>query len=242
MISQVINLIFISILFADMLERRFPTQFKQFIINVSYNSIYYFSKLQILITKSKNNLNTFIESNPTLFKIKQNLELLFQKETQQVRRYYVKNGELYKLIDINKNDLDLKPDFIILSCLSDDKKCVNNKIIYNNNYDDIICENSNIKFLLIEIKIGGDICRKIDLKTDEFNYYLVGNKFTKDFFIFYLKHYLQFNDEIKDTDKITVKIIDHDVNTINLDFTDKNEAILLGKTSYNLSIINHNKE
>jgi hypothetical protein len=60
--------------------------------------------------------------------------------------------------------------------------------------------------------------------------------------MFYLKHYLKLNYEIKDTDKITLKIIDHDVNTINLDFTDKNEAILLEKNSYNLTIINHNKE
>jgi hypothetical protein len=215
------------ILFADVLERRFPTQFQQFIITISYNSIYYFSKLQILFMKSKNKINTFIENNPTLFELKQKLDMFISKqERQQLTRYFVKNREL-----CNTNSTE--PDFIILSWLSDDNQCVNNKITCDKN-DFTISENSNIKFLLIEIKIGDTNCIKIDLKTDEFNYYLVGNKFTKDFFIFYLKHYLQFNDEVKDTDKISLKIIDHEVNTINIDFTDKNETILIEKTGYKI--------
>jgi hypothetical protein len=236
MVTHLINLVFIGILFADILERRYPNQCKQFIITISYNLIYYFSKLQILVMKYNKNLNTFIESNPILFEIKKNIELIFSKQGTRVMRYFIKNTQLY---DIQKDE----HEFIILSWLRHDNKCVDNKIIYkNDNYDESMCEYSNIKFLLVEIKIGNDISRKIDLKTDEFNYYLVGNKFTKDFFMFYLNHYLQLKYEIKDTDKITLKIIDHDVNTINLDFTDKNEAILLGKNSYNLSIINHNKE
>jgi hypothetical protein len=236
MVTDLINLVFIGILFADMLERRYPDRFQQFIINISYNLIYYFSKLQILLMKYNKNLNTFIESNPSLFEIKQKLDFIFSKQGTRVMRYFVKNTQLY---DIQKDE----HEFIILSWLRDNKKCVDNKIIYkNDNYDESMCEYSDIKFLLVEIKIGDDISRKIDLKTDEFNYYLVGNKFTKDFFMFYLNYYLQLKYEIKETDKITLKIIDHDVNTINLDFTDKNEAILLGKNSYNLSIINHNKE
>jgi len=235
MITDLINSLCILILFADVLERRFPTQFQEFVIAISYNSIYYFSKLQILFMKSKNKINTFIEHNPTLFELKQNLNIFISKqERQQLTRYFVKNRELY-----NTNISD--PDFVILSWLSDDNKCVNNKITCDKN-DFSISENSNIKFLLIEIKIGYTNCIKIDLKTHEFNYYLVGNKFTKDFFIFYLKHYLQFKDEVKDTDKISLKIIDHEVNTINIDFTDKNESIVLDKNSYNLSITNDNKQ
>lgn len=238
MITNLINSFLIGALFIDLLERRFPNQFKELLIYISYNSIYYFSKLQILLMKFKNKFNIFIESNPTLFKVKQNLSMFISKpETQKVIRYFVKNGELSNLSHTSVAE----PDFILLSWLNNDTKCLNHKITYNK--DDLsISDNSNIKFFLIEIKIGDTNCIKIDLKTDKFNYYLVGNKFTKDFFIFYLKHYLQFNYEIKDNDKISLKIIDHDVNTINLDFTDKNESIILDKNSYNLSITNHNKE
>jgi hypothetical protein len=228
-----------------MLERRFPTKFQNFIIGLSYNSIYYFSKLQIFFGKIKRNVDIFIESNPDLLKIKESLETVFSKPTsQQVIRYFVKNSKLYNLSDKNIAE----PDFIILSCLSSDKKCMNKKIIYNtdanmNNIDDILIdERCDINFLLIEFKVGDNQRHKIDLKTEHYNYYIVGNKFTKEFFIFYLNEYLKFDTDIKDTDKCSLRLIDHDVNNIKLDFTDKNESILLEKNGYKLLITNDNEE
>jgi hypothetical protein len=205
-------------------------------MSVSYNSIYYFSKLQIFFSQVKRNVDTFIENNPNLFKIKQNLVSLFSKPDNEkvTRRYVVKNHKLYDLSDTNGSN----PDFIILSWLSDDNKCFNKKIIYSKNDDILMIDNSDIKFLLIEFKVGDNRTFKLDLKTSEFNYYIVGNKFTKDFFIFYIKHYLHFNDDIKDTDKCSLKLIDHDVNTINLDFSDKNESIVFDKNTYNVSTTN----
>jgi hypothetical protein len=242
MITHLLNSFLIGILFVDMLERRFPIKFQNFMITLSYNSIYYFSKLQIFFVKAKTNINTFIENNPSLLKIKQQLDLLLSKpETRQSTRYFVKNNKLHRLCDLN----DIEPDFMILSWLSDDKKCANKKIIYNYNKEDdlLMIDSSDIKFLLIEFKVGDNRTYKIDLKTEYYNYYIIGNKFTKDFFIFYITHYLsQFNNDIKDTDKCSLKLIDHDVNTINLDFTDKNDSILLEKNGYKLSITNHIKE
>jgi hypothetical protein len=240
MISHLLKLFLIGSLFIDMLERRFPTQFQSFIYNISYSSIYYFGKLQIFFGQVKRNIDTFIENNPSLLKIKQEFDSLLSKpETEQVtRRYVVKNHKLYDLTDTN----GANPDFIILSRLNNDKKCANKKIIYNKSDDMLMIDNSDIKFLLIEFKIGDNRIYKIDLKTSEFNYYIVGNKFTKDFFIFYLNHYLQFSSDIKETDKCSLKLIDHDVNTINLDFTDKNESILLEKNGYKLSMTNHTEQ
>jgi hypothetical protein len=236
-----------------MLERRFPEKFQNFIIGLSYNSIYYFSKLQIFFTQIKRDLDIFIEKNPRLLKIKQKLEALILKPTcQRVTRYFVKNSKLYYPSDNNS----VEPYFIILSCLSNDKKCMNKKIIYNKydtikddtikdnsikNIDDILIDEkdkSNIHFLLIEFKVGDTNCIKIDLKTEYYNYYIVGNKFTKEFFIFYINEYLKFDADIKDTDKCSLRLIDHDVNKIELDFTDKNESILLEKNGYKLSITN----
>jgi hypothetical protein len=238
MISHLLNSFFIGLLFVDMLERRFPRQLQNFIYSISYSSIYYFGKLQIFFGQVKRNMDTFIENNPSLLKIKQEFDSLLSKpETEQVTtRYVVKNHKLYKLSDTN----GANPDFIILSWISDDKKCNNKKIIYSKTDNILINDNSDIKFLLIEFKIGDNRTYKIDLKTELYNYYIVGNKFTKDFFIFYVRHYLQFHDDIKDTDKISLKLIDHDVNTINLDFTHKNESILLEKNGYKLSNTNDN--
>jgi hypothetical protein len=244
MISHLLNSFLIGAIFVDMLERRFPTKFQNFIIRLSYNSIYYFSKLQIFFGQIKRHVDIIIENNPSLLKIKQKLEALILKPAcQKVRRYFVKNSKLYNSSDKNSAE----PDFIILSCLSSDKKCMNKKIIYNkndsiNNDDILIDENSDINFLLIEFKVGDNRTHKIDLKTEHYNYYIVGNKFSKDFFIFYLNEYLKFDADIKDTDKCSLRVIDHDVNNIELDFTHKNESILLEKNGYKLLITNDNEE
>ena len=73
MIGHLINLFIICGLFLDMLERRFPTEFKNFMISASYNSIYYFSKLQILVGQTTRKLDAFIENNPSLLEIKQKI-------------------------------------------------------------------------------------------------------------------------------------------------------------------------
>jgi hypothetical protein len=240
MITHLLNSFFIGLLFIDMMERRFPVQFENFMFTLSYSTIYYFSKLQIFFVNMNTNINNIIENNPNLLKIKQKFGSILssKQESQQVTRYFVKKNKLYHLSDTR----DSQPDFMILSWLSNDKKCANKKIIYNREDDILMIDSSDIKFLLIEFTVGNNRAFKIDLKTEEYNYYIIGNKFTKDFFIFYINHYLQFNIDIKDTDKCSIKLIDHDVNKLELDFTDKNESILLEKNGYKLSITNHSEE
>jgi hypothetical protein len=239
MISHLLSCLFIGTIFVYMLEKRFPVKFQKFSIYVSYNSIYYFSKLQIFFVNMKTSINKIIEDNPSLLKIKQKIEtLLSREETEQVStRYVVKNSKLYYLSDTN----GANPDFIILSWLSDDKKCANKKIIYNKIDDMFTNDNSDVKFLMIEFKIGDNKTFKIDLKTEHYNYYIVGNKFTKDFFIFYINHYLQFNANIKDTEKCSLRLIDNDVKKVELNFTDKNDSIVLGKNEYKVIITNDNE-
>ena len=56
-----------------------------------------------------------------------------------------------------------------------------------------------------------------------------------------MKNYLEV-DDIKSDTQMTLKIIDHDVNRIEINFTDKNESILLEKNGYKLLIPNDNQE
>jgi hypothetical protein len=67
---------------------------------------------------------------------------------------------------------------------------------------------------------------------------VVGNSFNKQFFVYYLKQILKISEEINDDDKFSLKVIDNDVNTVELDFTDKNESILLEKNGYKLLNLN----
>ena len=115
---------------------------------------------------------------------------------------------------------------------------INKKLVYEEETVKDISfdsETTDIKFMLIELQIGEKEVYKIDLKSDKFNYYLAGNKFNRQFFIYYLRQYLNINKEINTSDKINLKILDNNVNTIQLDLTDKNASLELEKNNYKLN-------
>jgi len=217
MIGYLLNNFIIGILFADFLERRFPEYFKDLLFIASYKCIYCFSKLQILLIKVKNKFNILIDSNESLLNLKNDINKL---------NFYFHNQEL----TVNNIEHCDGYNFYIYNYVTNN--FVNRSIYYN---DNITPKNevSDIKFILIEFNVV-DKSYKIDLKTDVFNYYLVGNKFTKEFFIYYIKKYININETIDHNQKCSIKIIDHNVNTIEIDFTDKNESILLEKNDYKI--------
>jgi len=215
MLFYLLNSLLINVLLIDMFQRRYPEEFDQFIINLSFNFIYIFSRLQIITNRTINKLNKYIEDNPYLIKIKNEMNNIL---TQKQKNFEIQKSEYgFSILNVIENNI------------------VNKKLIYDDNYEHSI-EHSEIKFLLIEFYIGetDNNKYKIDLKTDKFNYYIVGNKFTKNFFIFYVKNHLIMNNNISDNDRCSLKIIDHNVNTIDVEFTDKNESITLHKNDYSI--------
>ena len=227
----------LGILLSDFFDRRYPEEYRKFanymtniFVNISYNCVYFYSKCQIFFTK-------YIATNPFYLKV---IELFKTKDRYGLHYLFVKDNFHYDI------DVDL-PDLIIIGNLS--KVPTPKKIVYDEkhkdvDFEDLDFEESNIKFMLIEFKIGYKPY-KINLKTDLYNYYIIGNKFTKDFFIYYINEHLLSKYDQHETnkdEKYMLKIIDHDVNSIEIDFTDKNESILLEKNGYKLTITNHNEE
>ena len=238
MIFYLLSSVLVFGLFIDMVERRFPNEFNNFMMKSSFNCIYFYSKLQIKLVKINNNFNKFIEKRPTLSKIKKDLDTLMNPKIDILPiTHFFKNG---KSIDI-KEQPNIKYDFAIYSFVDNDKKCVNKKIIYDINERTNINEYSDIKFIQLSIKIEESTIYKIDLKTDDYNYYLVGNKFTKEFFCYYLINYLNVDETILNECKMNIKIIDHNANILEMDFTDKNESIVIFKDDY-ICKINNNEE
>jgi hypothetical protein len=226
----------LSLLLIDYLERTYPKKYDVFFITVSYNLIYVYSKAQIFYMNIVKTINKKIEETPKLLKLKNDLDLLMnQKNGTLIMIECIKNGVL------SDNLSTTECDFALYSRLDDSKKCLNKKIVYDLDESIDVYEVSDIKFLLVELKNGVETY-KIDLKTDEYNFYIVGNKFTKQFFQYYLTEILKITES---DDKFSLHIIDHLVNKVELDFSDKNDHILLEKTSYKLSIankINENSE
>jgi hypothetical protein len=214
-------------LFSDLLERRFPEQFSFFLTEVTFNALYLYSKLQIYFARANKRLNEYIDANPTLLKIKSEFVTFIKPRGGFVyMTQFIKDGKPITLCDSG-----ITIDFAIYSWLSDNKRCVNKKIIYDINEPIIRSDYSDVKFMLIEIK-AGDKTYKIDFKTDDYNFYLVGNKFTKQFFVYYLVKYLNINENDLRKTGFSVKIIDHNVESFQMNFTDKNESIVLHKNVY----------
>ena len=236
MLTTLLRTGIIAILLNDYLKRNYPDKYQEMIISFSYYLIYLYSKSQILYMNLIKVVNKKIEENPNLLKLKNDLDLLMTPKYGIITMFeHVRNGNLVNVISDKSHD---ECDFMIYSWLDDTKKCINKKIFYDSNEPLSFSEISEIKFLLIELKLGENSCHKIDLKTNEFNFYIVGNSFTKKFFVYYIKQILKISEEIKDEDKFSLKIIDHDVNTIELDFTDKNESIIIEKNGYTLLKLN----
>ena len=242
MIGQLFNTLLYIMLFADVLERRYPEEFKRLVIDLTYSCIYAFSKLQIIFGKANTYINKYIETNPTLARIKDNVNAFLKAPSGfPISQVWIKDGKPINIINsgekVEKND-DF--DFQIVSWYSESDKCVNKLIVYKfEGWKDGIplSGSSDYKFMLLEIQLGEN-AYKIDLKTSEFNYNLVGNKFTKQFFIYYLKEHSKVTAEINQDTKISLKLIDHDVNSLHIDFTDNNEYIELEKNSYKTSFVN----
>jgi len=215
MIYYCLNNIFITIFFIDMVERRFPNEFKYIIIETSLNCIYIYSIMQIFLLKINKKIKNILD-----YFIIYNTERITTKE-------FIKDGQIINIKDESETNID----FILYSWLNYGENCVNKQIIYDLNKPITITEYSNIKFILIELKLENNLIYKIDLKTDEYNYYLVGNKITKKFFIYYLKKYLNIN---INNEKLILKILDNNINSIELEFSDKNKGILLEKNNYKI--------
>jgi hypothetical protein len=89
----------------------------------------------------------------------------------------------------------------------------------------------------MELIIENDKTFKIDLKTDHYNYNVVGNKLTSKFFIYYLRKHLNVEDEellAKLEEDVVVKIIDHKIDTVEIKFEkdSPNDFIEIQKEGY----------
>jgi hypothetical protein len=227
----------LTVLLDDYLRRNHLQKYESFIFTLSYNAINLYSKGQIVFNKLVTNFKLFVNSNPKLKKI---YDDIYSKEKLPEIKH-IKNGEEISLY--NKDDVDCfdkfnecNSEFLLFSDYSNINKniCVNKKIITNKpvTFD---YELTNFSFLLIEFVIGEKIF-KINLKDQTYNFYIVDNVFNIDFFTYYLTtHYpekiLKNDIDITQNEICMVKIVDHNVKTFSVDMK-KNSSIKILKDGY----------
>jgi hypothetical protein len=227
----------LSILLNDFFERRYPDEYRKFIdkfhnllLSLSYNCIYCYSNLQIFIFRTKQDLNRFIDSNPTLSRLRDDANKMLTKKHEGpiFTNYSVKDSDVYNV----QNSCTY---FVI--CDDARKTPIGKKLFYDESsidHNNITFVKSTAKFLLIEFKIGENAAYKIDLATDAFDFHFVDNKFTKEFFIYYVKKYLNPNLDVAPDTRCIIKLIDESVTIKTFDFQD-GESITLTADCYNIT-------
>ena len=232
-IANLLRTILFATLLNDYVKRTYPKKYEDFLVTASFNAVYAFSVIQIKIKQVQRYI---LNANPRLSKLLETYNKTRIKNTID----FILDGKVIFSTTILTPDIDHPKnyDFIIYSdCKSKNKKLLT-EVSVDENYD---YEMSDIQFMLVELKIGNNTY-KIDLKSDNYNFYVVGNCFTKNFFVYYLTEILKPTQQFDNDNKFNIKIIDHDVNPIEFEFTDKNESIMLEKNGYKLLNTSGNNE
>ena len=188
---------------------------KMISIKIIYNIIYYYSVCQIKCNQVCSYLLPYFKSAEiiNLIKIEQ-----FDFNTNKLTTILEKE---LGLVDKLKNDL------FIVSDASSKSLIIANKI----ETCDFTFDQSEIVFIALYLNYN-DERYNINLKTDEFNYYLVGNVIDKRFIQYYINTVLKlkFNYE-KNKETYQLELMDHEVNMINLD---ANQSIIVEKKGYRI--------
>jgi len=195
--------------------------------NMIYNSIYCFSCCEMIIKRR-----------------------LMPHYNYMLEKYYTKNNNMEDDVEfiydgdviyktsrgiLSLNNTPKKFDFIIYS---DNNKTIKNKKIKKRIMQRVITDTENIdfietkyKFMLIECYRNSDCNNptKIDLETDDINYYMVDNIISLPLILYLLKTK---NIDVKNED-ITIKILDHNVNQVTLSY-ESFKSIILQNNKYDM--------
>jgi len=232
LLTKIIRTGVIVILLNDYLKRTFPRHYDNILIQFTVKTINIFSKFQLIYIATYNQVKFIVNNNKYL---KQISNEIYNKDIRN-EICQIKNNTIHIKYFTNISNVSFEEEnncfYIFSDNINASNKCVNKILLYSQPFN-INYEVSNIKFMLLEVKLNGNNY-KIDLKNDESNYYIVNNIFDKNFFIFYLNNYQICSlttEDIEKIDKFDIKLIDQDVNVRELEITDK-KFILIKKDEY----------
>lgn len=209
--------LFIAIIYYSSTNKKIPNYLLNLSYSISYNSIYYYSKLQLGFTKTKNNVTTYVKSVPflnnlfTYIKYKKCTFTKINDELTICNKFNEEHNLDYKII-INFKMKDWEYEY----------------------YELLQHKQADYKFIMTEIIID-DKKFLIYLTTNNYNYLIVNNNIDKYFIDYFLKiHYNDFYKELNCTsiiEKYTIRIVDHNVNIIEFD---SSKTLIIKETGYEI--------
>jgi hypothetical protein len=196
-------------------------------IKIIYNTIYFYSACQIKCTQAYNYLLPYFKSDEVIDQIK--IEG-FNIETNKLTNILEK--DLQNIV----NDTLLNTLYIVSENTSNNINSNNtsatNKLILDKNIICLAFDVSNITFIALYLNYNG-MLYNINLKTDDLNYYLVGNKIDKHFVQYYINTVLglKFSYAKSEMKTYQLELVDHNVNIINLN---SEQSIVIDKNDYRI--------
>jgi hypothetical protein len=229
---------------------------KTICLKTIYNLFYVYSVCEINCTKVYNYILPCIKSiqnKRQYFLEKYNIisqnEVILNIESMNTRiEVYNDTGLQVLQKDVSKRfedmiicDLEYVDDFSYYTMIVTDlflindlnKNIQNKKVINNLDNCEFSFEISDITFIALYLNYN-DVRYNINLKTDDFNFYVVGNIINKSFIQYYIKNILH-HDILINTDEIPflykLELMDHEVNVVELDNT---QYIIIEKNGYRI--------
>lgn len=225
------------IIFKDNLEPK--------IFFIAYNIIYYYSCCEIYLNKAKLFIKpliiimyTYIENLLKKYKI-----MKCSKDVGELVLDFFYEGKFLTTINFDKNNKDINFDkapinYDFIVCTDFNNSTMANKICVSNIYHyieyDFDFEITNFTFLSLQL-IYKDNNYNIELKNDNYNFYIVNNVLDKNFFTYYLKYILNL-DNLEREFSYNLELLDQDVEMRY--FSDK-DILVLNKESY--TIVNNDE-
>ena len=195
--------------------------FKNKLLSVAYNAIYCFSFCQIYFNKAYKYVSIYFDQ----FKKENGLikDELFSIDTNKIQEI---DETEFSSLDELQNKILIKTNLI-----SDISK---KRIIYdlkNINSEDSF-ESSEVVFIALYLNYN-DVRHQINLKTDDFNFYVVDNEINKDFIQYYINHILKIPFIYKEEHMASycLELMDQDVNMLNLN---AEQSIIIEKNGYKI--------
>jgi len=200
----------IYLFFAFIYYKKYDTV-PNYLLNLSYGSIYYYSKLQLGFIKTQNVITNYVKSVPFL-------NNLFTCTKYKCTFTSIND----KFIICNKFNEEHNLDYKIIIRFN---KILDWEYDY---YESLEHKQANYKFIMTEITID-DKNFLIYFTTDKYNYLIVNNNIDKYFINYFLKtHYSELVKDLE-IENYTIRIVDHNVNITEFD---SSKTLIIKETEY----------
>jgi hypothetical protein len=233
--------VFFIYLIHEFIKSKFRPQYDYLVILGGDFALYSISKLQIITAKLK-----------TCNMYKKYVDPVFKKKLTAYIEYIDNSYVIHKeILPKQKNPISSLDnyDFCILTSQfspinkymhTDDSSLMH----LNKTITDVTSTETSFKFVLVEIKIK-DLVINIDLKTNEYNFYMIDNKLDKCFWQYIMTNF--YYDQLKPIysasdypfPEFLIHILDESVSELNIKSAD-NKYIHLMKDSYKVDEVEQN--